>query len=150
MIKKIILSVILFLCLVNINITRTDGGISAIQDIQLISRVLYFEARSEPLIGKIAVGMCVINRTKHNNLTVQGVISEPYQFNYKGKILDQKSFSECKKIATDIYEGKYNLDPTEGAQYFHSVKKDKPKWAKSKGFTQTVQINNHRFYKSEE
>ena len=150
MIKKIILSIILFLCLVNIDIIQTDGGISAIQDIQLISRVLYFECRSEPLIGKIAVGMCVLNRAKNNNLTVQGVISKPNQFNYKGKILDKKSFSECTKIAKDIYEGKYNLDPTEGAQYFHSVKKDKPKWAKAKGFTQTVQINSHKFYKSEE
>ena len=50
------------------------------KDIEMIAKVLYREARGEPLCNIAAVAWCILNRVDQSNKSIEQIITEPYQF----------------------------------------------------------------------
>lgn len=117
---------------------------------------IYYEARSEPLIGKIAVGIVTMNRVHDERYpkTVKDVVTEYKQFSwYNDKIVrppkDQKSWEECLYAARLLLTKQVDDDIIrimEGATHYHTIHVN-PVWAKTK--TKIVQIGEHIFYRFE-
>jgi N-acetylmuramoyl-L-alanine amidase len=117
---------------------------------------LYYEAASEPRIGKIAVGIVTLNRVNDPRYpkTVKDVVTEKQQFSwYNDKIVKQPpnnvKWQECVEIAKMLLtKGVDNdiLRILEGATHYHAVYVN-PSWAKTK--TKVVQIGQHIFYRYE-
>ena len=86
-----------------------------LEDIQELSRIIWWEARGETRYGKLAVANVVLNRARIKNKTVKQVIHEKSQFTptenefyYKTKI-DAESWEAAKgaisgeKVLDDDY-----------------------------------------------
>lgn len=129
-----------------------------IRNIETLAEGIYFEARSEPTLGQIAVGYVITNRTEDTRYpdSINEVITQDgnpgkqnCQFSYTcdnvpDKITDLDAWEEAKQNATLVYHKKV-ADPTHGSLYYKNPKKSKQKWSVS---GKTVAIGNHTFYKS--
>lgn len=110
-----------------------------------LAQNIHYEAKGESKLGKIAVGHVTINRTKSKVFpeTICKVVNQPGQFSWVNKVrVNMQAIpTSTKQLAYDLLSGKYKVDPTFGALYFHNIHLD--------GFArkQTVVINNHVFYK---
>lgn len=113
------------------------------QEVNCLTEAIYFEARGESHMGKLAVANVILNRTKMNEKfpdTVCGVIKQKGQFSYnpKQKVTDFDLWLSIRMIAETALTGMAS-DPTKGSLFFgtHSQKFvcAKPK----------VKIGNHRF-----
>lgn len=116
------------------------------KEVLCLAKTIFYEARGEPLIGKIAVAHVVLNRVKDKNYPndICGVVHQKKQFSGVYKALDkfdEKSFSLAFEI---LKEKKYDFDPTEGSIFYHNISV-KPSW--SKEYERAVRIENHIFYK---
>jgi|TARA_R110000824_G_scaffold112851_3_gene262283 N-acetylmuramoyl-L-alanine amidase len=128
---------------------------------------IYYEARSEPLVGKLAVAQVVINRVYDDRypgaiceVVKQGPtyksnpnlpIRNRCQFSWycDGKSdepVDKDSFNEAKTIANWLVttHPKELVDLVEGATHYHATQV-LPEWAASKTFV--ARIGNHIFYR---
>ena len=116
-----------------------------------VALCVYFEARGEPLLGKIAVAQVILNRAEKRKISVKEVIFQPYQFSWvvQGKrippINDWSAFLRCcyavKKALDERLEGK-TLDH---ADHYHADYVA-PSWAKEMKVIK--QIGRHIFYRS--
>lgn len=104
----------------------------------------YYEARGEPVEGKIAVAQVVLNRVDRAGYpkTICSVVYQPKQFSWtldhhKAKIV----WSEWQK-SLDASVRAYNL-PRINATHYHNLSVD-PKW----GLQPVKTIKNHVFYTS--
>ena len=125
---------------------------------------IYFEARSEPLAGQIAVANVIVNRVMDDRypddvceVITQGRLgSKPTDRIRRGKCQfsfycdgksdtpkDEAAFRYAIDIASNILGGVW-FDPTDGATHYHSIDVA-PSWAKTK--VRIVRIENHIFYK---
>ena len=125
---------------------------------------IYFEARSEPLAGQLAVANVVMNRVwdeRYPNdvceVITQGRLgSKPTDIVYRdqcqfsfycdGKSDDPKNeeaFDFAVDIASYVLAGVW-LDQTDGATHYHAIDVS-PDWAMVK--TRVVRIENHIFYR---
>ena len=114
-------------------------------DLNLLSRLVYGEARGEPYTGQVAVAAVVLNRVKHSSFpnTIAGVI-------YQKGAFDVVSYGQinltpndtAKKAAQDALNG---WDPTNGAIYYFNPSTATNKWIWSRPMT--VTIGKHRFCK---
>ena len=114
-------------------------------DLNLLARVIYGEARGEPYTGQVAIGAVVLNRVRNGSFpnTVAGVVYQRGAFDAvsDGQInLTQNS--TAKKAAQDALNG---WDPTYGAIYYFNPRTATNKWIWSRPMT--VTIGNHRFCK---
>lgn len=122
---------------------------------------IYHEARGEPLAGRIAVSQVVLNRTRSPQFpnTVCGVVKQAeYYNNYPvrhkcqfswwcdGKSDKPKDFREWEKALSlsELILVQNVPDITESSLYYHSTAVT-PYWAAH--YEQSVQINNHIFYR---
>ena len=107
---------------------------------------IYYEANSEPLVGKLAVAHVTMNRAEQDEHNVCKVVYAPGQFSWtKQKNLAKPNKSDleaAKELAALVISGE-TKDPTNGATYFHNTTVN-PRW---KTVKKTVQIGNHIFYK---
>jgi N-acetylmuramoyl-L-alanine amidase len=112
-------------------------------EVNCLTEAVYFEARGESHLGKLAVANVILNRTKVAEKfpdTVCGVIKQKGQFSYnpKQKVTDFDLWLSIRMIAETALTGMAS-DPTKGSLFFgtHSQKFvcAKPK----------VKIGNHRF-----
>ena len=114
-------------------------------DLNLLSRIIYGEARGEPYAGQVAVGAVVLNRVKSSSFpnTIAGVIYQSGAFDAvsDGQINLQPD-ATAKKAAQDALNG---WDPTYGAIYYFNPNTATNKWIWSRPMT--VTIGNHRFCK---
>ena len=114
-------------------------------DLNLLSRIIYGEARGEPYVGQVAVGAVVLNRVKNSSFpnTIAGVIYQSGAFDAvsDGQI-NLEPDATAKKAAQDALNG---WDPTYGAIYYFNPKTATNKWIWSRPMT--VTIGNHRFCK---
>jgi len=99
--------------------TASRGGISySAQDVDLLARLVYAEARGEPYAGQVAVAAVVLNRVRDGRFpnTIAGVIYEPYAFECvsNGQIWLQPN-TTAYQAARDALAGK---DPSGGALFF--------------------------------
>lgn len=126
------------------------------QELNCLAQNIYFEARSEPVDGKLAVAYVVMNRVASRYFpdSVCGVVQDgtdevlnKCQFSWycDGKtddVDDTVAWSEAKKLASKVYWGRAE-DPSEGALWYHADYV-KPAWRKA--FAKGPQIGRHIFY----
>lgn len=114
-------------------------------DLNLLSRLVYGEARGEPYTGQVAVAAVVLNRVKSSSFpnTVAGVIYQSGAFDVvsDGQI-NLTPNETAKKAAQDALNG---WDPTYGAIYYFNPATATNKWIWSR--PHTITIGNHRFCK---
>ncbi len=112
-------------------------------DVRLLARVIYGEARGEPYVGQIAIAAVVLNRVKHPSFpnTIPGVIFQPGAFTAvsDGQIWLNVS-STAKKAANEALNG---WDPTGGALYYWNPATATSKWIWSR--TIWFRIGKHVF-----
>ena len=114
-------------------------------DLNLLSRLVYGEARGEPYSGQVAVAAVVLNRVKHSSFpnTIAGVIYQSGAFDVvsDGQI-NLTPNETAKKAAQDALNG---WDPSNGAIYYFNPSTATNKWIWSRPMT--VTIGKHRFCK---
>ena len=127
--------------------SSTTSGSSSTNsnDVNLLARLVYGEARGEPYAGQVAVAAVVLNRVKSSSFpnTIAGVIYQKGAFDAvsDGQI-NMSPDSTSKKAAQDALNG---WDPSYGAIYYFNPNTATNKWIWSRPMT--VTIGNHRFCK---
>lgn len=125
------------------NTSQTTGSNSS--DINLLSHLIYGEARGESYRGQVAVGAVIMNRVKSSSFpnSIAGVIYQRGAFDAvsDGQI-NMVPDSTAKKAAQDAYNG---WDPSYGAIYYFNPSTATNKWIWSRPLT--VTIGKHRFCK---
>lgn len=125
--------------------SSSQGGVGkySSQDVALLARLIYGEARGESYTGQVAVAAVVLNRIKSSSFpnTVSGVIYQPYAFTAvaDGQI-NYTPDSTAYSAAKDAING---WDPTGGAIYYYNPKTATSAWIYSRKVTTT--IGNHVF-----
>lgn len=130
-------------------------GSMAMDDIDILARTIYGEARGEKTIGKKAIACVVLNRYKSGKWfagkTIAETCQKKYQFSCwnptdpnRQKILEasDSELAEYKKIAEDFITGK-EKDFLCGSTHYHTLN-IKPAWANGK--KADFQIGQHLFY----
>ena len=114
-------------------------------NINLLSHIIYGEARGEPYAGQVAVGAVIMNRVKSSSFpnSIAGVIYQKGAFDAvsDGQI-NMEPDATAKKAAQDAYNG---WDPSYGAIYYFNPATATNKWIWSRPLT--VTIGKHRFCK---
>ena len=132
-------------------------------DYHCLASNIYWEARNQPLLGKVAVAQVVFNRVDHNRYpdSICNVVKQT-KFYPSGRIdlhscqfswycdgrSDEPSetcgfsYEEAFYLAVDFIEER-PLDITEGATHYHATYV-LPRWANH--MQRVVQIEDHIFY----
>lgn len=125
--------------------TSSNTTTATSSNINLLSRLIYGEARGEPYTGQVAVGAVVLNRVKSSKFpnTIPGVIYQAGSFDCvsDGQI-NLTPNDSCKKAAQDAING---WDPSYGAIYYFNPATATNQWIWSRPLT--VVIGKHRFCK---
>lgn len=127
--------------------STTSSGSSSTNsnDVNLLARVVYGEARGEPYSGQVAVAAVVLNRVKNSSFpnSISGVVYQSGAFDAvsDGQI-NLTPDSTAKKAAQDALNG---WDPSYGAIYYFNPSTATNKWIWSRPMT--VTIGRHRFCK---
>ncbi len=125
--------------------SSSSSSSSNSSDLNLLSRIIYGEARGEPYAGQVAVGAVVLNRVKSSSFpnTISGVIYQSGAFDaVRDGQINLTPNSTAKKAAQDALNG---WDPTYGAIYYFNPSTATNKWIWSRPMT--VTIGRHRFCK---
>ena len=127
------------------NTSSNSSSSTNSNDLNLLSRLVYGEARGEPYSGQVAVAAVVLNRVKNSSFpnTISGVIYQKGAFDVvsDGQI-NLTPNDTAKKAAQDALNG---WDPTNGAIYYFNPSTATNKWIWSRPMT--VTIGKHRFCK---
>lgn len=133
-----------------------EGRAGTDEDLDCLALNIYFEARSEPLPGKFAVGHVVLNRVADRRfpdeiceVIKQGGEGRRYkcQFSWwcdgrSDRPRNPRAWEESQVIARLVYWG-YSADPTGGALWYHADYVQ-PWWRKK--LTRGPTIGRHQFY----
>ena len=125
--------------------SSSSSSTSNSSNVNLLSRLVYGEARGEPYTGQVAVAAVVLNRVKSSSFpnTIAGVIYQSGAFDVvsDGQI-NMTPNDTAKKAAQDALNG---WDPSYGAIYYFNPSTATNKWIWSR--PQTVTIGKHIFCK---
>lgn len=125
--------------------SSSSSSSSSNSNLNLLSRLVYSEARGEPYTGQVAVASVVLNRVKSSSFpnTISGVIYQRGAFDAvsDGQI-NLAPNSTATKAAQDALNG---WDPSYGAIYYFNPNTATSAWIWSRPLT--VTIGNHRFCK---
>lgn len=114
-------------------------------DLNLLSRIVYAEARGEVYKGQVAIAAVVLNRVKNSSFpnSISGVIYQPGAFTAvsDGQI-NLTPNSTAKKAAQDALNG---WDPTYGCIYYFNPDTATSAWMWSRPYV--ITIGKHRFCK---
>jgi N-acetylmuramoyl-L-alanine amidase len=120
------------------------------RELECLAVGIYFEAKSEPLIGQVAVGEVIVNRAKSGRFrpTYCGVLFQRGQFSFiRGKQLPsvprssrqwQTAVAVAKIVDQDLKDSE-----ADDALFFHA-KRVSPGWRRLK---RVASIGNHIFYR---
>lgn len=125
--------------------SSSSSSSSYSSNLNLLSRVIYGEARGEPYTGQVAVGAVVMNRIKSSSFpnTFSGVVYQSGAFDaVKDGQVNLTPDSTARKAAQDAMNG---WDPSYGAIYYFNPSTATNKWIWSRPMT--VTIGKHRFCK---
>ena len=105
---------------------------------------IYYEARGESYLGKLAVAKVTINRTKDPKFpdTICDVVYQPGQFSWTAQG-PRKTDAESIRIAQRAMRGRHELSRFD-ALYFHN-KSVRPYWMHK--FKKIKTIGTHAFYR---
>lgn len=123
-----------------------------------MTTALYFEARSEPKAGQIAVGQVIMNRVRSPDYpdTICGVVYQgshrrtgcQFSFTCDGKVdkpNNTTQWERSKRLANRVLEGRAWLKSIGHATHYHATYV-KPRWRRK--MARLKQIGRHIFYKS--
>ena len=123
----------------------SSSGATTSNDLNLLARLVYGEARGEPYSGQVAVAAVVLNRVKSSSFpnSISGVIYQRGAFDVvsDGQI-NLTPNDTARKAAQDALNG---WDPSYGAIYYFNPSTATTKWIWSRPMT--VTIGRHRFCK---
>ena len=133
------------------------------QELECMTKNIYFESALESTAGKLAVAQVTLNRVKspHYPNTVCTVVYQGKHYETGFPVRDRCQFSwycdgkhdtpsmgkmwgESQKVAKYVLENKKLLDITDGATHYHADYIENPRWAIARH--RTMQIDTHIFY----
>lgn len=129
----------------NSSSSSSGGGSSNSNNVNLLARLIYGEARGEPYTGQVAVGAVVMNRVRSSSFpnSVSGVVYQSGAFDaVRDGQINLAPDATAKKAAQDAING---WDPSYGAIYYFNPSTATNKWIWSRPMT--VTIGRHRFCK---
>ncbi len=125
--------------------SNSSSGTSNNSNLNLLSKVVYSEARGEPYKGQVAVAAVVLNRIASSKFpnTMAGVVYQSGAFTAvsDGQI-NLEPNSTARKAAQDAING---WDPTSGCIYYFNPSTATSKWIWSR--PQVITIGKHIFCK---
>jgi N-acetylmuramoyl-L-alanine amidase len=114
-----------------------------LQEMELLARVVYSEARGEPYKGQVAVAAVVMNRLKSAQFpdSIRGIVFQPGAFS----AVEDGQFwltpnSTAYRAAEEAVRG---WDPTRGALFYYNPATATNRWIRSRPIL--VKIGNHVF-----
>lgn len=133
---------------------RLDGQV--LQDLQCLALNIYWEARSEPMYGQLAVAAVTMNRVRNERFpdTVCEVVKQggwkrrhQCQFSWwcdgkRDEPMEQEAWRRAQFLARLAYAG-VSSDPTKGALWYHTEDVS-PYWGAVKH--PITKIGRHVFY----
>lgn len=125
------------------SLSSTDNSSTSNNDLYLLAKCVYAEARGESYTGQVAVAAVILNRVKSASFpnTIAGVIYQPYAFT---AVSDGQINLEPNQTAYNAARDALNgWDPTYGAIYYYNPKTATSKWIYSR--KTTIQIGKHVF-----
>lgn len=125
------------------NSRGATGKVISQEELDLLARVIYAEARGEDLEGQVAVGAVVLNRLNNPQFpnTIRGVIFQRGAFTaVDDKQIHLKPNDKAYQAAKEALKG---TDPTGGALYYYNPKTAQDKWIKTRPVVK--RIGNHNF-----
>jgi spore germination cell wall hydrolase CwlJ-like protein len=125
----------------------TDAGS---RELECLAAGVYFESKSEPLAGQLAVGQVIANRTRSKGrfpASYCGVLSQRGQFSFvrggRWPAVNKSGRQWQTAVAiARIVDGKLHDDVARSAMFFHA-KRVNPGWRTSR----VASIGNHIFYR---
>tara|TARA_S200002703_G_scaffold160092_1_gene176954 strand:- start:6797 stop:7357 length:561 start_codon:yes stop_codon:yes gene_type:complete len=120
------------------------------QDVDCLARNIYFESANQSQLGKLAVGLVVMNRVRSDRYpnTICGVVNQRSQFSW---VNDGKSnipnndwaWKQSQKMAKSILNGEAEFIGFGDVTHYHADYVS-PSW--SKRMNQVTQVDQHIFY----
>ena len=113
-----------------------------------LAKNIYYEARGEPMHGKIAVAQVTLNRVTHRTefqSSICGVVYAKHQFSWTMEPHREPrgpAWHEAQAVAKAVIIGTAYL-PSFKALYFHNLTVQ-PRWNRTKELV--ARIGNHIFY----
>ncbi|QUS56942.1 cell wall hydrolase [Pseudovibrio brasiliensis] len=127
-------------------------------EMRCLAEAIYFEARSEPRDGQIAVAQVVLNRLKNPAYpnTVCGVVYQnksmknacQFSFACDGipeRVTEAGPWAKAKKIAQQIVNGEVSIPAVDASTHYHATYV-RPNWAPT--MQRKKRIGKHIFYKT--
>lgn len=124
-------------------VSRSLSNSVSEEDVNLLARVIYGEARGEAFLGQVAVGAVVLNRLEDPRFpkTIRAVIYEDGAFTaVDDQQIHLEPDSDAYKAAEEALSG---TDPTNGAIFYYNPHTATDNWIKTR--TVVKQIGNHNF-----
>lgn len=127
-------------------VAATQVGDEVSPEMKCLATAIYYESRSESLMGQLAVGRVIVNRARSGRFpgSYCGVVYQPSQFSFNHNArgaLNARLWHNAMAIARIAHEGTWRCD-AEGALYFHAARVA-PNWGRQK----VARIDNHIFYR---
>ena len=130
-------------------VTRQNVSSPLSRELNCLAGAIYFESKSEPLAGQLAVGRVVVARARSGRFADSycGVVYQPSQFSFvRGSTMppiprDSRGWKTAVAIAQIAHDGSW-ASPVEGALFFHSARIS-PRWRVAR----MSQVGNHVFYR---
>jgi spore germination cell wall hydrolase CwlJ-like protein len=119
------------------------------RELECLAVGIYYESKSEPLAGQLAVGQVIANRAKSGRFasTYCGVLFQRSQFSfvhghsYAPVPRSSRQWQNAVAVA-QIVDQKLHSSPVPGALFFHA-KRVSPNWR----MTRVGSVGNHVFYR---
>ena len=120
----------------------SSSGTSS-NDLYLLAKVVYGEARGEPYTGQVAVAAVVLNRVKSPDFpnTISGVVYQPWAFTCVND--GQINLSPNQSAINAARDALNGWDPSYGALYYYNPKTATNQWIRQLKIHTT--IGNHVF-----
>ncbi len=120
------------------SLSSSGSATQSSNDLNLLAKCVYAEARGEPYTGQVAVAAVVLNRVKSASFpnTIAGVIYQPYAFTAvnDGQI-NLTPNQTAYKAAQDALNG---WDPTYGCLYYYNPATATSSWIWSRQTVLTI------------
>ncbi len=127
-------------------VSATEANLAAVDSqLRCLATAIYFEARSEPVEGQLAVAQVIRNRTLSGRFpsSICGVVYQPSQFTFSRRRSpdNQAQWMRAVKVAAiAMADGWRQIVPD--ALYFHAARVS-PGW----GMRRIARIGNNIFYR---
>lgn len=130
-------------------VAQLRGTENATRELECLAVGVYFEAKSEPLAGQLAVGQVIANRATSGRFpsTYCGVLFQRSQFSFvRGRSYPHvargsRQWQNAVAIAR-IVDQQLHQSPVPNALFFHA-KRVQPRWR----LTRVGSVGNHVFYR---